>query len=98
MICVAYANATRTKNLDKICELTVYHNYYYGLNVLFQHVTSEQLVQIKLPDKARVPSDWVWTLKIDKVKNVAEDYRTAQMRDFEDGITILKTDKNNVVN
>lgn len=56
------------------------------------------MVQIKLPDKARVPSDWVWTLKMDKVKNVAEDYRTARMRDFEDGITILKTDKNNVVN
>lgn len=96
MVCVT--NATRTKNLDKICELTVYYNNNYGLNVQFQHVTSEQLVQIKLPDKARVPSDWVWTLKMDKVKNVAEDYRTARMRDFEDGITILKTDKNNVVN
>lgn len=65
---------------------------------LFQHVTSEQMVQVTLPDKARVLNDWVWTLKMDYVENVAEDFETAQMRDFEDRIAIFKTDKNNNVN
>ncbi|XP_054264736.1 alpha-L-fucosidase [Macrosteles quadrilineatus] len=51
-------------------------------------VVTGRLVEIQLPDKARVASEWVWTLKMKGVKNLQESYETVSEREFEAGITV----------
>lgn len=45
-------------------------------------------MEVKLPDKAQVSSDWVWTLKLEGVTNVNKG--TYKDKVFEESIKITK--------
>lgn len=61
---------------------------------MFQFLNSDLFVKVKLPDKARVKSEWVWTLKIIGVENIDKPTERYRDEDFINRITVTKAQDN----
>uniref|UniRef100_A0A1B6F165 Putative alpha-L-fucosidase n=1 Tax=Cuerna arida TaxID=1464854 RepID=A0A1B6F165_9HEMI len=55
-----------------------------------EYLNSKPFVEVKLPNKANVTSEWVWTLKIIGAKNLNNYYEYNSEESFQDGISVTK--------
>ncbi|KAG8249434.1 Tissue alpha-L-fucosidase [Homalodisca vitripennis] len=61
-----------------------------GHSEYLEYLNSKPFVEVKLPNKANITSEWVWTLKITGAKNLNKYYEYTSEKSFQDEISVTK--------